>query len=245
MPFHAYSSVHRLMHHYDLMLAIVDAGTLCWLAVYVLAIIQGHKYKTYGIPLASVLLNSSWEVMAAFVWVAPEPLWHVGAIVWLCFDLVIIWQLVTNGRAHQDIPEMKRFYPWVLGVGFALALATQGTFARFAADDLGFADSYLINLVMSALFLRRFFAHRQHDGLAYAVAWTKMIGTGVISVALGFNLERFFPRASQWPLMYLLFGTIFALDVLYIALLARERRGPPPSAVTVSSVPEALTARAA
>lgn len=229
MPFHAYNNIHRLFHQYDVMLAIVDAGTACWFVVYVLAILYGRKHNSYAIPLVSVVLNSSWEAMAAFVWVAPQPLWHLGDIVWFGLDLVIVWQLLTHGRRRQHIAEMERWYYWVLAGSFGLALACHDTFARFAADTLGFADSYIVNLVMSILFIHMHFVRRESDGLTYGIAWAKMLGTGIISGALAFNLERFFPSRSQWPFMYLLFAAIFALDVLYIVILARARRSGLPN----------------
>jgi hypothetical protein len=115
-------------------------------------------------------------------------------------------------------------------------------------DTQGILAAFVINLIMSVLFVRLYF-ERSADlaGLSYPAAWAKMLGTGLISLAnalvyfrgtsSSFDL-RFRPLdGDQWydggtvggtsyhpGFVFYLFAVILIFDVLYLALLARRRR---------------------
>jgi hypothetical protein len=202
---------------------LVDVGTALWLGAYVLAIRQGFVAKTYSIPLVAICSNFAWEILASFAWTAPIRLWHVGAVLWMGFDAVIVFQLFRYGRAQQTIPEIQRYYLPVLLGTFALAFAGQYTFTRFYPDPLGFEDAYLINTTMSVLFVFMYFVRRQRDNYTYGIAWLKMFGTGLTSLGLITLLPELYPGRPNFAFMHFLYATIFALDALYVLLLTRER----------------------
>jgi hypothetical protein len=100
----------------------------------------------------------------------------------------------------------------------------QDQYADYYGDQLGFEDAYIINTSMSILFPFMYFARRDASGYAYAIAWLKMFGTGVTSVAMVTLLPLFYPNRAQFDFMYVLYATAFGFDVLYVALLTRARR---------------------
>jgi hypothetical protein len=203
---------------------LVDFGTALWLVAYVVAIVQGFRQRTYGIPLMAVGANFTWEILASFKWVAPIELWHIGAVAWMAMDALIVYQLFKYGRDAQTIPELRAAFPWVALGTFGLAYLMQDQYADYYGDQLGFEDAYIINTSMSILFPFMYFARRDTSGFAYAIAWLKMFGTGVTSVAMVTLLPLFYPNRSEFDFMYVLYATAFGFDVLYVALLDRARR---------------------
>jgi len=222
----------RLYHHvhgilnispWDPWVLLVDGGTALWLVAYLVAIVQGFKQRAYALPMVAIGANFTWEILASFRWVAPIQAWHVGAMAWMGMDVLIVYQLVRFGRAVQVIDEIKQRYLLVLAIVFGLAYVMQGQYAEYYGDQLGFEDAYLINTSMSILFPFFYFARRNSDGYAWAIAWLKMLGTGVTSVAMVTLLPRFYPDRHEFGFMYVLYGTAFSFDVIYVLLLARAR----------------------
>lgn len=226
-----YSQVHQVpgISATDPWVLLVDGGTALWLIAYLIAIIQGFKERTYALPMVAIGANFTWELLASFRWVAPIEMWHIGAIAWLLMDVVIVYQLLRYGRAVQVVEELKRYYPWVMVALFAIAYLFQRQFADYFGDNLGFEDAYLINCSMSILFPFMYFVRRNVSNRAWAIAWLKMLGTGVTSVAMVSLLPRFYPMRSEFGLMYVLYATAFLFDVIYVLLLWRGRASAAPA----------------
>lgn len=206
---------------------LVDGGTALWLVAYLIAIVQGFKERTYALPMIAIGANFTWEILASFRWVAPIEMWHIGAMAWMLMDVVIVYQLVRFGRAVQVIEEIKRYYPLVLVGLFVIAYLMQLEYSRYYDDQLGFEDAYIINTSMSILFPFMYFVRRNSGNHAWAVAWLKMLGTGVTSIAMVTLLPRFYPSRSEFDFMYVLYATAFSFDLLYVLLLARARAASP------------------
>lgn len=221
----------RLVHAHSLplgehpwLLGLVDVGTAFWLVLYVLAIIQGLRERTYAIPLVAIAANFTWELIGAVYRVAPVRLWHIGDVLWLCLDAVVVWTLLRYGRERQQIPEIRRGFYALVGVTFAFSLIVQLALEEALADEWGFLDAYLISVMMSVLFYFLYFARRMRDSVSYAIAWCKLLGNGLTSAGFVFLYPLLGgPRASVL-LLHVLCVANCALDAGYVALLARARR---------------------
>lgn len=222
----------RIFHHVhqadtisatDPWVLLVDGGTALWLIAYLVAIVQGFKERTYALPMVAIGANFTWEILASFRWVAPIEMWHIGAMAWMAMDVVIVYQLVRFGRAVQVIEEIQRYYYVVLIGLFVIAYVMQLEYSRYYQDQLGFEDAYIINTSMSILFPFLYFARRNITNYAWAIAWLKMLGTGVTSIAMVTLLPRFYPSRSEFDFMYVLYGTAFLFDAIYVGLLWRAR----------------------
>jgi hypothetical protein len=87
---------------------MVGCGVL-WTLAYLLIIRQGFLERTYGMPLAALCVNLSWEFVFAFVYPHDLPQRAVN-VVWLVFDLVILTQLLLYGpREFANLPR-RLFY---------------------------------------------------------------------------------------------------------------------------------------
>lgn len=241
-------------------------GDLLWVAVYVLVIRQGFRERTYGIPLFAICLNFTWELVFTTVHPPPSRVTLGLHLVWLAIDALILLQVLRYGRERQVLPEVRRYFPWVVGgtlllcfVGHLTLYDYQLSLALFP-DTEGITTAFVINLIMSVLFVAMLLHRRDSSGLSMPVAWLKMLGTGVISLAnvlvfllgTGRDFELRFRQvgAQEWidagtrggttfhaGFAFYLFAVIFLFDVLYIVLLRRRRlRSSVPAAT-----PEAAT----
>jgi|GEM_PF-1178360 len=209
-------------------------GAACWLAAYVLVIVQGHKQASYGVPLIAVCLNFTWELMDSFFLPDPVAIWKVIDRSWLLVDLLIVSQLLRYGKAQQLWPELRRAFTVLVPVLLCLALVGQYAWVTTFHDTLGIVLAFVINLIMSALYLPFFFARRESGkGLSLPVAWLKMLGTALSSVQCYFLIPLIHPVAPSttklgtYAFLHFLFVACFALDVLYIVLSSRAgARGP-------------------
>ena len=137
----------------------------------------------------------------------------------------------------------NNFHPFLV-VGLIVSFFVQCTF--IVRYDLPMAplDSYVINLVMSVLFVGMYFARPDGAGLSKTVAWTKFVGTLCYSVGNSIILMRI-PTVQyevqvrqsgteQWNaagmigsatirpgLLYFLFIGTAIFDLIYLWLLYR------------------------
>jgi hypothetical protein len=205
-------------------------GAACWLAAYVLVIVQGHKQATYGVPLLAVCLNFTWELMDSFFLPDPVAIWKIIDRAWLLVDLVILSQLFRYGKAEQVWPEVRRAFTALLPLLLCLAFVGQYAWVTTFHDTLGIVLAFVINLVMSALYLPFYFKRRgSGKGLSLPVAWLKMLGTALSSLQCYFLIPLIHPvapsttRLGTYAFFHFLFVACFALDVLYVVLLSARR----------------------
>lgn len=238
------------------------AGDLLWVVAYALIIARGFRDRTYGIPLLAVSLNFTWELVYTTIH-PPESTVTLGLhLAWLAIDAVIVYQIFRFGRAEQRIAEIRKAFPWIVVGALVLSFTGQVTFHEFTTglalfpDRDGITMAFVINFIMSALFVLLFFDRPGQRGLSYPAAWAKMLGTALISlgnviVVLGGTAKDFAVQfrpegAKEWldlgtrggstvhpAFSFFLFGGIFAFDLIYVVLLHRARRrgglGAPPA----------------
>jgi hypothetical protein len=201
-------------------------GLFLWFVAYVLVVKDAFQQRTYGIPFLAICLNVTWEFMASFVWTHPV---EIPVLAWLdragfFVDLVIVYTLLRFGRDEQVIPQIKRFYYAIFAGTITLAAIGQWTFTRTYYDPLGNIDAFMINLVMSVLFIFMLFARPELRGLSLPVAWAKGVGTACTSVMCFYWLPIIHPEIHDFALLNFLYVAIFLFDAVYIALLWEARR---------------------
>jgi hypothetical protein len=220
----------------DLSLVGLALGIIGWLAAYGIALAMGLKQKTYAIPIVAVALNFTWEVQSALFWIKKMPVyptvWEIAFLAAVATDAVIVFTVVRYGRDKQVFPELQRWYYPVLAVTFAGAWLLQGAFVTSFDDIVGFADGYLINLVMSILFVFMYLVRRDASGFAYGLAWAKMLGTLGFSITIHYAGNAYFkgtPIPRHPEIMRFLCIACFLIDSCYIGMLTVARRAPAPA----------------
>lgn len=201
-------------------------GCVAWMAAYVLILRRAHRDKAYGMPLLALCLNITWEGVA-FMSPNPVTLWKYIEGIWLFIDVALLWQLWKYGRDEALPGSLKPFFlPLVIGT-LVLCTIFHWTWLKFWDDKLLFVDAFIINLVMSVMFIQLWFRRLPNGkGLSISAAWCKMIGTALTSIQCGVFLPLVMSEASyrdSWAFMWFLYGTIFVIDCLYLYLLYHGR----------------------
>jgi hypothetical protein len=191
--------------------AILVGSGLLWTLAYLLIIRQGFLDSTFGMPLAALCANLSWEFIFAFVYPHDLPQRAVN-VVWFSFDLVILVQLLLYGpREFSGLPR-RLFY-----AAFALALAT--AFGAVLTITLQFGDfdgaysAFGQNLMMSVLFVTMLHTRGSLRGQSVSIAALKMGGTALASLAFYF----FNPDYDGSVLLPFLYVAILVFDAVYLA----------------------------
>lgn len=212
-------------------------GDVLWIVAYILIIRLGFKDRTYGVPLLAVCLNLAWEFIFTFIHMPKGPDGSLDVVKfcmflgWLVLDVLIFWQLLKYGGKEQRTDELRRFFPVVVILCLAGAFGWHLTFTRAFDDPHGFLSAFIINLVMSVLFVGLAFERPDSKGLSYGAAWLKMLGTGIISFANVFMLLEDPGYDGFW---FFLFIGIFVFDATYVFLLHRRRGRHPATAAAAA-----------
>lgn len=228
-------------------------GDLFWLVVYILAIRIAVRQKTYAIPAAAVVLNFTWEFVYSVIYPPPNLVDLIANLAWLGLDLVIVIQLFRHGDpGSRKTAQGKWFAAAVVG-SLGLALVGHITFYEHTTanaifpDRGGVTEAYLINLLMSLLFIGMFYRRPDGRGISKGIAWAKFLGTGFVSLAnvlsiralphLSYEVQYRVARDEAWisagtigshtihpGFFYFLFGATLLADLIYLVLVTIRRR---------------------
>jgi len=195
---------------------IMMIGGLFWSATYILIIRRGFKDKTFGIPMAALCANISWETIFAFISPHDAPQLYVNYI-WFSLDVVIVMQFLKYGKKEfPNIPRWQLYAVFALGVSIAVPMILSVNYEL--EDNVGAYAAFGQNLMMSVLFVTMLINRKSIGGQSFYIALFKMIGTGIASLA--FYLYR--PIAQDSFLLQFLFVTIFIFDLIYTIGIYRK-----------------------
>lgn len=193
--------------------ALLVTSGIFWTITYLLIIRQGFREQTYGMPLAALAANLSWE----FVFAVLHPHGFPQVIVnwvWLLFDLVIAWQVIRFGPATWGWPRGRFLTMFCLALMTAFPAVLLVTYEFAELDKMsGAYAAFGQNLMMSLLFIN-LLRERGPGGQSVSIAVCKFIGT--LFASLGFLL---YTSLGSSPLMLFLFASISLVDVVYAALM--------------------------
>ena len=184
---------------------------ICWTIVYLLIIKRGFQDQTYGMPIAALGANISWEFIFSFIHPHQTPQVYIN-IIWFLFDVIILYQVFRFGKnSFSDSYPDVFFYPAIflaILVGFGLVFAISSEFDDWYGRYAAFGQ----NLMMSILFVTMFFKRKDLSGQSVYIALFKMMGTVLPSIL-------FFSLVPDSILMNTLYCGILFFDVLYFTLL--------------------------
>lgn len=215
-------------------------GDVFWDVAYLLAIWMGFKQRTYCLPLLAICLNFAWEILFTIFY---PPLTAAGVPdvpkvvlygVWLVLDAVIIFQLARYGREQQTVPFLRRHFHKLLALTFATCLV--GELTLFISMGRRYQDemAYGMNLLMSVLFIAMLVGRPRLVGISQGVAWFKMLGTGLISVA--YVLSYLGGRAALLPIAFFFYLTILVVDAIYVVLVRKAQAELGAGSATVTQI---------
>ncbi|MER7844809.1 hypothetical protein ABTZ03_12815 [Kitasatospora sp. NPDC096077] len=220
---------------------VVATGVLCvlfWMVAYVAIIYRGAKDRAYGMPLAALGANLSWEAIYSFFLDPMGDQIHALSIPCFFMDLVIAWQVFRYGSEdHTSTPFVRRYFRGLFVAAVAIAFPVVYLAFYEFHDPLGEYTGFGINFMMSFLFVAMLTRRDGVAGQSMYVAVSKWLGTlfAYIATALTVTTSPEHPLPSSvWsfvtdtvtsrnypltPLISVLYLVIFLVDILYIGLL--------------------------
>ena len=197
---------------------LMIAGGIFWSLTYILIIRRGFIDRTYGIPLAALCANISWEAIFSFIHPHSPPQLYINYI-WFFLDVIIVLQFLKYGKSEFPKFSIRQFY-----VTFLMALTTaffMVLFITYQFNDFdGAYSAFGQNLMMSILFITMLLSRNDHRGQSIFIALFKMLGTGISSLA--FYLYQPITQGSY--LFAFLFVSIFIYDFIYFGIIYQKYR---------------------
>jgi len=205
----------------ELSAALKIGSGFFWALAYLLIIRQGCRDRTYGMPVAALCANVSWEFIFSFIQ-PHEPPQYYANLVWFFLDLIILYQVCRFGPAElKGYVPRHLFFP-ALAVGIALAFLLVWFVTREFNDADGKYAAFGQNLMMSILFVAMLLRRQSLRGQSIYIASAKLLGT-LLPAILSYRL---YPDAY---LLNTLYVAILVFDTAYVVLVARfMRNGPGP-----------------
>ena len=198
---------------YDTLMII---GGPFWCVTYILIIRRGFIDKTYGMPLAALCANISWEGIFSFIYPHSPPQLYIN-YVWFLIDVLIVMQFLKYGRSEFPSLSKKNFIAMLL---FALVTCFGLVFSitREFNDWQGAYAAFGQNLMMSVLFIVMLFNRNDLRGQSIFIGLSKMAGTAISSLA--FYLYQ--PISQGSFILPFLFISIFIYDIIYVILIYQK-----------------------
>ncbi|WP_256986825.1 hypothetical protein [Streptomyces sp. BR123] len=223
--------------------AVVLFGMLCavgWLVAYVAVVYRGFADQTYGVPLAAFFANLTWEFAYGFLLDPLGDYFHTASIFGFLVDAVIAWQVWKYGAAQFPNSVLGRYFRPIFGLCVAAALSVNYHAFIDLADPDGEYTGFGINLMMSILYLKMLEDRGSPEGQSMYIAIGKWLGTlcAWIATALTVTTSPQQTWPTSWsdftrkslgsrsypltPLINVMYGWTFLLDVAYCVLLHRS-----------------------
>ncbi|MCX7207632.1 MAG: hypothetical protein NT086_16965 [Proteobacteria bacterium] len=203
-----------------LQLAFFAIGCLLWVVAYVLILLQAKRHQCVEMAVIAAASNLAWE----FVWgvllrtdMGVFLVWTYRA--WLFFDLFIVWQVLKLGTGQFTTPLFKRYYQPIVWASVVFFILLYWTMALSGIETpIGARSAYICQFIISLLCLILLVQQPSTIGYAWAIAWTRTLGTGLVSIFMYLHYPH-----DYFILTLAVASTL--LDVGYCGYLLYLRKG--------------------
>ncbi len=188
-------------------------GCAFWVIAYAAIVHTMLKKKFVEMPFFIAAGNLAWELVWSTCFFPDTgilfAIQYQGAFLLDCF---IFFYVLKYGANHIQMPEIKNNFKTICIICFICWIPLNYFFVKEGYDtSIGANSGYILNIIISVLYP----VVMIKTGAQYfskLVAWTKMIGTGLITVSLFF----FYPKNHFVQTLGII---VLALDSYYIYLL--------------------------
>jgi hypothetical protein len=197
-----------------------------WTLTYLLIIRRSALDHTYGMPLAALCANISWEFLFSFIY-PPSAIQHTVNLIWFFLDLIILLQLLYFGpREFADLS--KRIFYLLVSLTLATSFCSV-LFITIEFHDSGTYAAFGQNLMMSVLFIVMLHRRRSLRGQSISIALCKLIGTALASLAF-FLYSTLSHRSILLPFLYI---AILVYDMIYVGMVSVQQRAASQKSVVI------------
>ena len=221
-----------------------------WSITYLLIILKSRRDKSYGIPFTNTCLNFSWELTFAFDLMGGLPaFWfplRLGHLFWLVPNSANAYYTWKYAPGLQRSKWLHKNFKGIFIGTFIICFTLMSTYHVYSNDIFGVASSWIINLMMSWMFIKMFLDRREKvnpdgtvNGMSLPAACWKFIGNAAgavfcfywwpqqfaLSVAPDHTLRHIATTVHEprtYAFLYVVYVVNLALDLLLIGML-RER----------------------
>ena len=194
---------------------------LGWIIAYIEALRIGFRDKSYGIPFITLALNFTWEIYYTYQGYLVFGS-HVSTYVncfWVLLDTGILYTYLKYGYAEVRVSKTVFF---VQAIAFLIMCFI---IQHFAFLYLGIVNGalyvgYLINFLMSFLFVRMYFRRMDLKGQSLLIAIPKCIGTFSTTILFGIIGSK--TAGGVHELILYMGLLIFFTDLTYIYLVSKK-----------------------
>lgn len=206
-------------------------GHVLWILAYGLILARSARAGLLGIPLAAIILNISWEALlyGNCAGVGLRDLcgpglsgeWSLALSFILGLDILLLAQAFVL-TASVSGPSRTAL---VFVVALVVVYVLHANLIGLTLDYRGLVDSWIMNAIMSALFVRLALGRPKGEGLSWLAALAKFLGSQMVTLGLWIAPEPYALTGVRSVVVYGLAAVVAGLDLWYIGLL--WRRLPP------------------
>ncbi|MFL5729927.1 MAG: hypothetical protein ACJ75J_10610 [Cytophagaceae bacterium] len=208
----------NLDYYTPLQLILFGAGALFWILNYSCIVRSIIKNQFVEMPAAVLCANVAWEFLWSWVFVINMGFAiRLGYMAWFFLDIFIVWGFYKYGYkqvSKTTVPYYRLLFTfaivsWIVVLYFFIG---QGFDTPIGANS-----AYVINILISSLYIFLFLRLEDKSVLSFTTAWTKWIGTGLISIMC----------ALRWPENHWLISmciACFLMDLFYMYLFLQYRK---------------------
>jgi hypothetical protein len=187
------------------------SGYILWLAFGIAIIRRGFLDKRCGYPMGALCLGLPWEFMFSFI----EPQIHVMTVFnrsWLILDIIILIQFIKYEKREFPTNLTPCLFLPTLIVSFCLSFSGLVCFTYQFGDLTGIYSAFIIQLVVSILFISMLIGRNSLDGQSLYAGLLRLTGT------LCFDVISYLhdPQAKFLNFIYI---ASFIFDIIYCFLV--------------------------
>ncbi|MBX9853149.1 MAG: hypothetical protein K2X86_15505 [Cytophagaceae bacterium] len=208
----------NLDYYTPLQLGLFGAGAIFWIVNYIFIVCNIIKNKFVEMPAAVLCANFAWEFLWSWIFMINMGFAiRLGYIAWFFLDIFIVWGFYNYGYkqvSQSAVPYYKLLFTfaiisWLVVLYFFIGQGLD--------NPIGANSAYVINILISSLYIFMFLRLEDKSALSFTTAWTKWIGTGLISVMC----------ALRWPENHWLLSmcaACFLMDMFYMYLFMQYKK---------------------
>lgn len=203
-------------------------GHVLWVLAYGLILSRSSNARLLGIPLAAIFLNVTWETLlyANCPGVGLRDLcgpglsgeWSLVLSLILALDILLLVQAFVLTAAAAGAARTALVFIVALGLVYALHTSLIG----LTLDYRGLVDSWIINAIMSGLFVRLALSRPTGQGLSFLAGIARLLGSQMVTLGLWIAPEPYAITGMRTVVVYGLAAAVMLLDLWYVALLWRR-----------------------
>lgn len=205
-------------YYTPLQLILFGTGALFWIVNYIFIIRNIIKNKFVEMPAAVLCANFAWEFLWAWIY-SPNMGFALtlGYIAWFFLDIFIVWGFYKYGY-KQVSKSVVPYYKLLFTFALVAWLVVLYFFIHQEFDNpIGANSAYVLNSMISSLYIFMFLRLEDKSVLSFTTAWTKWIGTGLISVMC----------ILRWPENHWLISmcvACFLMDIFYMYIFLQYKK---------------------